>query len=236
MRSEALSGAFRKGAPGASVDIHSPQGPVNSIRDFWVHIAIVTIGILIALSLEGLIETVRNRALVRETRANFQAELRRDQYQSRRELARLRQTSPALQQLVMDLPGLAKAHPEQIGPRLAAIQSSGYFLSAESWQAALSTGALAHMSTDEVQRYATTFYIIHEYTEVQKQGYLTENHAKAFTASRPVPRREDLPEAADRIAMFAEVERDMLHVCEQMDEQIRSVLPAGQGGGDPAAR
>ena len=210
------------------MDIHPPHGPVSSLKEFGVHIAIVTIGILIALSLEGLMETVRNRELVRETRANFQVELRGDQSHARRELERLRQTSPALQQLVADLPMLEKTHPEQIGKRLAAIQTSGYFLPAESWQAALSTGALAHMATDEVQRYALVFYLIREYGDLEKQGYAAENQAKAFVMSRPLLRHDDFPEAAERIIEFAQVERGMRQVGEEMAGTIDEALGTGQ--------
>ena len=38
------------------MDIHAPDKPVHSLREFFIHIAIVTIGILIALGLEGVRE------------------------------------------------------------------------------------------------------------------------------------------------------------------------------------
>ena len=56
----------------------------------------------------------------------------------------------------LDLPALAKDHPEQINQRLQAIFNPGYFFTADSWQTALSTGALEHMSTEEVSAYGET--------------------------------------------------------------------------------
>ena len=131
---------------------------------------------------------------------------------------------------------LEKAHPEQIEPRLVKIQSSGYFLPAESWQAALSTGALAHMSTEEVQRYSGVFYSIRVYVDLQKQGYVAENQAKAFVMSRPVLTGADVSEAAERIILFAEVERGMLQVCEGMDDDINRMLAAAPGASIAAGR
>lgn len=58
------------------MEIHAPEGPVTSLKEFLVHIGIVTIGILIALSLEGLLEWHHHRELVEEARANIASEIR----------------------------------------------------------------------------------------------------------------------------------------------------------------
>ena len=53
------------------MDIHPPSGPVHSFRDFCLHLLTVILGILIALSLEGLIEWRHHRSLaqLRQVRA-----------------------------------------------------------------------------------------------------------------------------------------------------------------------
>ena len=56
------------------MEIHGPEGPTNSFKDFAIHIVIVTIGILIALGLEGVRETIYEHRTVRDARENFQAE------------------------------------------------------------------------------------------------------------------------------------------------------------------
>jgi hypothetical protein len=38
------------------MELHAPGGPVRSLKDFFVHIGVVTLGILIALGLEQLVE------------------------------------------------------------------------------------------------------------------------------------------------------------------------------------
>jgi hypothetical protein len=38
------------------LDVHPPHEPVHGWRDFFVHPATITIGLLIALSLEGCVE------------------------------------------------------------------------------------------------------------------------------------------------------------------------------------
>src|SRR4029078_8288482 len=66
----------RSAREGVLMEIHAPHGPVKSLREFLVHLAIITIGVLIALSLEGCTEWVHHRSLVREARANIASELR----------------------------------------------------------------------------------------------------------------------------------------------------------------
>jgi len=53
------------------MDIHPPSGPTHSLKDFATHILIVTIGILIALGLEGVREHWREQKAVSEARASF---------------------------------------------------------------------------------------------------------------------------------------------------------------------
>ena len=56
------------------MDIHPPH-PIHSWKDFGVQLITITAGILIALSLEGARETMRDRALVREARENIRREI-----------------------------------------------------------------------------------------------------------------------------------------------------------------
>ena len=132
------------------MDIHAPERPIESLKDFALHIAIVTCGILIALGLEGIRESVHNHHLVRETRENVRFEMEVNIDHSNDELPRVARYNAQLKSLLKDLPTLATQHPEQISQRLEQVQNPGYFFLSNSWQSALSTGALEHMSTNEV--------------------------------------------------------------------------------------
>jgi uncharacterized protein (DUF3084 family) len=58
------------------MEIHAPHKPILTVKEAAVHLAIVTAGILIALSLEGLREWREHRSLVNEARANLLSEIR----------------------------------------------------------------------------------------------------------------------------------------------------------------
>ena len=48
------------------MDLHPPGGPVRSLKDFLVHLGIVTLGILIALGLGQLVETRQRSKIAAE--------------------------------------------------------------------------------------------------------------------------------------------------------------------------
>src|SRR5690348_13673367 len=65
------------------MEIHVPRKAITSLKELLRELAIITAGILIALSFEGLVQWRHHRELVREARANILSELRENQ----RELA-----------------------------------------------------------------------------------------------------------------------------------------------------
>ena len=58
------------------MEIHAPDKPIHSKKEFLFHMFTVVLGILIALALEGVVEWAHHRAEVREARANIAIELR----------------------------------------------------------------------------------------------------------------------------------------------------------------
>lgn len=58
------------------MEIHPPHGPVHSIKDILLQLLTITLGILIALSFEGMREWRQERVLVNEARENMLREIR----------------------------------------------------------------------------------------------------------------------------------------------------------------
>ncbi len=149
------------------MDIHPPERPPHSAKDILLQLMVVTIGILIALSLEGLVEWTHNQARVREARARLKEEIRDNK----------RQVDEALQKA----PAMVEAHRRVltwIGDRLAHREPSihnlslGYaqvLLSDSSWRTAEATGVLAHMAYAEVQKYADVYALQGEAMRLQRR-------------------------------------------------------------------
>jgi hypothetical protein len=56
------------------LDVHPPHAPSYTWKDFFIHLATITLGLLIAISLEQSVEAVHHHQEVRETRAALQEE------------------------------------------------------------------------------------------------------------------------------------------------------------------
>jgi hypothetical protein len=57
------------------MDVHPPHGAIHGWRDFFVHLIVITLGLLIALGLEGIVQWGHNKHLVHTAEANLKAEL-----------------------------------------------------------------------------------------------------------------------------------------------------------------
>jgi hypothetical protein len=208
------------------MELHAPESPIHSLKDFAVHIAVVTCGILIALGLEGVREAVHNHTLVRETRENVRFEMKVNLRSSQDEIPRVRSYDERLKSLIADLPSLAKQHPEQINARLAEIENPGYFFTANSWQSALSTGALEHMSTDEVTAYGGVAESIRVYSAMQRDAQAQQARTKAFFMAHPQPNPDQLAEGMEQLLLFYDGEKALANVGPQMQEDIERALRA----------
>ena len=208
------------------MDIHAPHQPVHTFKDFAIHIAIVTIGIIIALSLDGLRETFREHRLVRETRENFRKELQADQHHMVDELARVTAGHNMLEALSNDAPALAQQHPEQIVARLESIDNPYYFFATNSWQSALSTGALGHVGTDEVLAYASAAEGTRMYVGLQTKTANAESRALAFWRAHPHPTPDQVTEGEERILLFAREELMLANIAPQVQNDYQKAVDA----------
>ena len=57
------------------MEVHAPHHPLNNWKDFFIHLATITVGLLIALALEAGAEAVHHHHLVVEARENIRREI-----------------------------------------------------------------------------------------------------------------------------------------------------------------
>jgi len=57
-------------APPSMLEVHAPHETIHSWKDFFIHIATITIGLLIAISLEQAVEYVHHRRQATRWRKN----------------------------------------------------------------------------------------------------------------------------------------------------------------------
>ena len=132
------------------MDIEPPHGPIETWRDFFVHLVIITLGLLIALALEGIVGYIHERHLVHEANANITAEMRdnqKDVEDSVKATARYQQDMKHLIALMEDV----KAGKKLNGSVNITFEKAD--LNTASWKTAAATGAIAYMRYRDVKRY-----------------------------------------------------------------------------------
>jgi hypothetical protein len=153
------------------VEIHPPHGSIHSWKDFLIQLGTITAGVLIALSLEGVRESIRDRALVREARENIRRELADNKHGVDGEMAAMNERAKQFDTTLRLTNDLLKnkqsdVHQMQLG-------FSFPTLSVASWQTAERTGALAHMDYAEVQKYSGVYIA---------QDFCVQQQHRAFDA------------------------------------------------------
>jgi hypothetical protein len=109
-----------------------------------------------------------------------------------------------------DLPVL-HSHPEQLRARVAEIAPSFYFFRASSWDTALSTGALGHMSTAEVDRYADMQEGVRNYTGLESQAIPVYVSVQSYVKGRTSFSPADIAEIRNRLETLRMYEGLMEH-------------------------
>jgi len=149
------------------VDIHPPHGPVHSVKDFLYHLLTVIIGILIALSLEGLLEWHHHRSLVEQARSNLMSEIRQNHDRLEKGLVSASDAEHRVQATVKAIGAIRKTHAAT--PDLD--WSFGLVvLYNTAWQTAASTGALSYMEYPEVQEYTRIYALQDQFNSVQQRS------------------------------------------------------------------
>jgi hypothetical protein len=147
------------------MDIHPPTGPVESLKDFFTHLLIVTAGILIALSLEGLLEWRHHRELADEARTNIMSEIRANEKDLQvflNVVPEIRKNQMAFLEAVQGVLGRGKsgAPVPPLSFRLAELSNT-------SWTTSQTIGALAFMPYAEVKNFAGVYQLQDEYLRLQ---------------------------------------------------------------------
>ncbi len=149
------------------MEIHPPHGPVNSLKDFLFHLLTVILGILIALSLEGLLEWHHHRSLAEEARSNLSVEIRENRQRLERGLTEAPDAKRRLKATIDAVEALRKNRHDDRTSKLD--WSFGVTpLPATAWNTAASTGALGYMDFLEVKGYTWVYVLQDQFLAMQQ--------------------------------------------------------------------
>jgi hypothetical protein len=136
------------------MDVHPPHGSIHTWWDFFVHLTIITLGLLIALGLEGIVEWAHNRHLLHRAEANLSSEL----HENRAILADdERSLDAAEKQLEANLNLLSSFTTKHQADGELKFNWEWNSLGSAAWDTARDTGAVALMNYAVAQRYSEIY-------------------------------------------------------------------------------
>jgi hypothetical protein len=140
------------------LDVHPPHEPVHGWRDFVLHLITITIGLLIALSLEGLVEWQHHRHLVHEAQESLHSEIESNAKGLQGITNDIHKQQVDLKKDAVVLKYIIKngKPPEDAGMDITFRITS---FDSVSWRTAQSTGALSYMSYADAQKFSEIYYI-----------------------------------------------------------------------------
>ena len=151
------------------LDVHSPHEPIIGWKDFLLHLFTITIGLLIALSLEGMVEWFHHRHLVHEAEASLYHEIDGNAKGLNGAVTDLHKQRDDLKHDVVVLNQLIRTGklPNQehmdIVFHIQSFDNVG-------WKTAQATGASAYMSYADAQEYASIYETQDELADAEKQA------------------------------------------------------------------
>jgi hypothetical protein len=154
------------------LDVHAPHESVHTWKDFFIHIATIVIGLLIAIGLEQTVEFFHHRHQVADVRGQLETELRINVATFHAQMLEFRRFTPILQR---DLEVLHYLREHPGAPRSSWpgelswwYVDSAYVLSA--WNAAHESSVLALMPRHEVEQHSALYSSLAALNESTKEA------------------------------------------------------------------
>lgn len=150
------------------LDVHPPHEPTHTWTDFFIHIATIVVGLLIAVGLEQIVDWAHHRHEARHAR-----ELLREEMAQNLKLVKGTEYSVTMHKeyLFADLPVVdrMRAHHLEPGDRIVLFHPYNS-LATSAWDTAARSQTLVLLPYDEVRRDEKIYKIQQEYTDAIAEG------------------------------------------------------------------
>jgi hypothetical protein len=173
------------------MEIHPPHRSITSLKTLLIELGTITLGVLIALSLEGAREWNHNRTLANEARETIVRELTSNRKAIAGDLAGAAKRKDHLDTAMRFADDLLKAG--KTGVHQIDLGANYGDLSAASWQTAGHIGALGHMTYQDIQKYAAVYALQDLYQTQQRRSLEHMSEAMAVAAGGD-PEKASRPE------------------------------------------
>jgi hypothetical protein len=164
------------------LDVHAPHESVHSFKDALIHIAIIVVGLLIAVALDETAEHIHHMRQVAETREALNQELEYNikLFQQTTKDTRYETAEYKNDMLVFEYLQKHPGTPQQKLPGILLWQHGDNRYRYAAWETAQQSGITALMPQDIVAHAATMYHDLHHAEDMAEQEYSASHDAEAY--------------------------------------------------------
>lgn len=151
------------------IEVHPPHSAVHGIRDFLIHLLTITVGLLIALGLEGCVERAHHRHLVHEAEVSLHTEIEDNSKSISSALAEVQKQQETIRHDVEVLRYISANHKAPADASME-INFRVHGLDDVAWKTAQATSAVSYMPYATVQEYADIYSSQDKFTAAELQA------------------------------------------------------------------
>jgi len=201
------------------MDVHPPHQPIHSWRDFFIHLITITIGLLIALSLEGLVEMVHHHNLVNEARADLRSELTANHSRVAGNLAEVRADENRIGANIKILRAI-QAGSKLIGNNELTYDFRWNSFGNSAWKTAATSGALVYLDFEN-ERHLADVYAVQDDIVSANAIRLQRDHS---LAGAPMGVQDDITKTSkDALQLCLQRSADLLMDLRAMEQLLQQL-------------
>ncbi len=159
------------------LDVHDAHHAASTWREFFIHIATIVLGLMIAVGLEQTVEYVHERRALTQARRELSEEKRANIEGFRKSVASFRASSAYLKEYLATLRRAMK-DPAVAVPALH-VPIDFVYSQYTAWGTAQREGALTLMPSEEQSANDRMYVGLHTVDEVEDRAYISAQHAES---------------------------------------------------------
>jgi len=152
------------------LDVHPPHHRLGGLKDFFIHLLTISVGLLIAVGIEGCVERHQHRDLARDARETLRKEIEGNSKTISGSLTEISKEQAKAGDGLVFLEHVRR-NPKDKKAQKGSITANYSFVSLDdtAWKTAQTTGALAFMPYEEANRYSGIYAAQYQFQVSQEK-------------------------------------------------------------------
>jgi hypothetical protein len=211
------------------LDVHAPHEPIHGWRDFFIHLATITIGLLIALSLERVVEWQHHRHLAHQAKVSLGNEIRGNAKEVPVALEDVRNLHAMLKQDIAVLNRII-ADPKKPNRENITFKYKIRWFNDTGWRTAQSTTALLYFPYDEALQYSDMYdqqaYIDTAEQQAIRDAVIAVGPLQNLKPGDPNPGGEEAARIKEHVEILQGQLNHIQSLIEELDSEYKKFLAA----------